>query len=66
MMADDADIEKTVSDFELAEYLCFLLEYIEATLQGCAFTDDAIYCFDGKYVPDHPVMRLALDMYMHH
>jgi hypothetical protein len=66
MMTDDADIEKILADFELAEYLCFLLEYIEALLQGYARDDDAIYCFDEKYVPDHPVMRLALDIYTHH
>jgi hypothetical protein len=65
MIVDEDEIRQVLSDLELSEYLCFLLEYIEALLEGFADQDDAKYCYKD-YVPDHPVMRSALDIYSHH
>jgi hypothetical protein len=62
---DEDEIDRVLADFELAEYICFLLEYVEAALEGYANPDDAKYCFK-EYAPRHPVMLAALDLYAHH
>jgi hypothetical protein len=65
-VADADEIDWILSEFELAEYLCFLLKYIEALMDGCANLGDVRYCFDEEYRPDHPIMSVAYDMYENH
>jgi hypothetical protein len=66
MITDADETDRILTEFELAEYLCFLLEYIEALINGCADHGEARYCFDEEFRPDHPIISVAIDLYRNH
>jgi len=62
----EEEITAVLADYELGEYICFLVEYIEALLHGYAVEDDARFAFDEFYFPDHPAMHVAKELMANH
>jgi hypothetical protein len=59
------EIDQLICDFELAEYICFLLEFLESVAHDCHRTADLEYCLSSDYHPDHPIMLMAIDLKQH-
>jgi len=59
-------VDAALADYVLAEYICFLMEYIYALLHGCAIESDDCFSLDERYLPDHPVMLTVRDLLAHH
>jgi hypothetical protein len=59
-------IDRILSEFELVGYIAFLIEYIEAAIDGYAIREDARFCLDEAFFPDHPVMLQVRDLLVSH
>jgi hypothetical protein len=63
---DGDEIDRILSEFELAEYITFMIEYVEAMLADCALREDARFCIEEYYFPNHPVMLQVCDLLAGH
>jgi hypothetical protein len=57
------ELDHILCDYEMAEYTCLLLDYLQAQFSGCPVRPgDARFFLDEKYFPDHPVMTVVREL----